>query len=81
MWQVFTRILPAGHPLLVQNRLRIHTVPVFIGVLGGVFAFCATGFVLGPLVLALAIALIDIWRRRMALGAIEEGVNEPRPKK
>ena len=69
------------YPLLVKNSLRIHTVPVFIGVLGGVFAFGATGFVLGPLVLALAMALIDIWRRRMALGAIEEGVNEPRPKK
>ncbi|MEO7706473.1 MAG: AI-2E family transporter, partial [Thermoflexales bacterium] len=69
------------YPLLVKNRLRIHTVPVFISVLGGVFAFGASGFVLGPLVLAVAMALIDIWRRRMALGAIEEGVNEPRTKK
>jgi len=69
------------YPLLVKNRLRIHTVPVFISVLGGVFAFGATGFVLGPLVLAVAMALIDIWRRRMALGEIEEGVNEPCTKK
>ena len=69
------------YPLLVKNRLRIHTVPVFISVLGGVFAFGATGFVLGPLVLAVAMALIDIWRRRMALGEIEEDVNEPRTKK
>ena len=69
------------YPLLVKKRLRIHTVPVFISVLGGVFAFGATGFVLGPLVLAVAMALIDIWHRRMALGDIEEGVNEPRTKK
>ena len=69
------------YPLLVKNRLRIHTVPVFISVLGGVFAFGATGFVLGPLVLAVAMALIGIWRRRMALGDIEEGVNEPRATK
>ena len=69
------------YPLLVKRRLRIHTVPVFISVLGGVFAFGASGFVLGPLVLAVAMALIDIWRRRMALGEIEEGVNEPRTKK
>lgn len=69
------------YPLLVKNKLRIHTVPVFISVLGGVFAFGATGFVLGPLVLAVAMALIDIWRRRMALGGIEESVNEPRTKK
>ncbi len=65
------------YPLLVKNRLRIHTVPVFISVLGGVFVFGATGFVLGPVILAVAIALIDIWRRRMALPDIEEGVNGP----
>jgi len=65
------------YPLLVKNKLRIHTVPVFIAVLGGLFAFGATGVVLGPLILAVALALIDIWRRRMRLGAIEEGVNKP----
>jgi predicted PurR-regulated permease PerM len=64
------------YPLLVKNRLRFHTAPVFISVLGGIFAFGATGFVLGPLVLAVAMALIDIWRRRMALGEIEEGANK-----
>ncbi len=66
------------YPLLVKNKLRMHTVPVFIAVLGGLFAFGATGIVLGPVILAVAIALLDIWRRRMALGEIEQGVNEPR---
>lgn len=65
------------YPILVRNKLRLHTVPVFIAVLGGLFAFGATGVVLGPLILAVAIALIDIWRRRMATGEIVEGVNEP----
>jgi predicted PurR-regulated permease PerM len=65
------------YPVLVKNKLRIHTVPVFIAVLGGLFAFGATGVVLGPLILAVALALADIWRRRMALGGIEEGVNKP----
>jgi predicted PurR-regulated permease PerM len=64
-------------PLLVKNRLRVHTVLVFIAVLGGLFAFGATGAVLGPLILALALALVEIWRRRMAQGAIEEGVKTP----
>lgn len=64
------------YPFLVKNKLRIHTVPVFIAVLGGIFAFGATGVVLGPLILAVALALLDIWRRRMALGEIEEGVNK-----
>lgn len=64
------------YPVLVKNKLRIHTVPVFIAVLGGLFAFGATGVVLGPLILAVALALVDIWRRRMALGEIEDGVNK-----
>ena len=69
------------YPLVVKNKLRIHTVPVFIAVLGGLFAFGATGVVLGPMILAVALALIDIWRRRMALGAIEDGVNKPDEKR
>jgi predicted PurR-regulated permease PerM len=69
------------YPLLVRNRMRLHTVPVFIAVLGGLFAFGATGVVLGPLILAVAIALIDIWRRRMAAGEIVEGVNKPPARK
>jgi predicted PurR-regulated permease PerM len=64
------------YPLLVKNKLRIHTVPVFIAVLGGLLAFGATGVVLGPLILAVALALVDIWRRRMARGEIEDGVNK-----
>lgn len=64
------------YPLLVKGPMRLHTVPVFIAVLGGLFAFGATGIVLGPLILAVALALLDIWQRRMALGEIEDGVNE-----
>ncbi|HVF65711.1 MAG TPA: AI-2E family transporter [Casimicrobiaceae bacterium] len=54
-------------PLVMKGRLHMHTVPVFIAVLGGVFAFGATGFVLGPLIFAVALALVDIWKRRMAV--------------
>jgi predicted PurR-regulated permease PerM len=67
------------YPMLVKNRMRIHTVPVFIAVLGGLFAFGATGVVLGPLILAVALALLDIWRRRMAAGEIETAVNDTTP--
>jgi predicted PurR-regulated permease PerM len=67
------------YPLLVKNRLRMHTVPVFIAVLGGIYAFGATGVVLGPIILVVALALIEIWRRRMASGEIEDAVNEAPP--
>jgi predicted PurR-regulated permease PerM len=64
------------YPLLMKNRLSMHTVPVFIAAVGGLFAFGATGIVLGPLILAVALALLDVWRRRMRLHEIETGVND-----
>jgi predicted PurR-regulated permease PerM len=46
-------------PWLVSGRAPVSTLTVFIGVLGGVAAFGPIGIFLGPLVLALAIALMD----------------------
>src|SRR6185503_18092109 len=45
-------------PWLVSGRADVGTLTVFIGVLGGVGAFGPIGVFLGPLVLALAIALV-----------------------
>lgn len=68
------------YPLLMKNKLQMHTVPVFIAAMGGLFAFGATGIVLGPLVLAIAIALLDVWQRRMRLHEVEMGVNDDSPR-
>lgn len=45
-------------PMLVSGRASVSTLTVFIGVLGGISAFGAIGLFLGPVVLALIIALI-----------------------
>jgi len=45
-------------PWLVSGRANVGTLTVFIGVLGGLAAFGAIGLFLGPVVLALIIALI-----------------------
>jgi len=45
-------------PWLVSGRAQIDALTVFLGVLGGVAAFGPIGIILGPLVLALAIALV-----------------------
>lgn len=52
------------YPVLVGKRLRLHTVPVFIAIVGGLVVFGASGVVLGPVVLAITIALLNVWRRR-----------------
>ena len=58
LWGVFvTTIDNFLRPWLVSGRADVGTLTVFLGVLGGVSAFGPIGVILGPLVLATAIAL------------------------
>jgi len=57
-WGTFITIIDNFvRPMLASSRAQVHTLTVFIGVIGGVSAFGMIGFVLGPLVLALSIAI------------------------
>ena len=62
------------YPFLVGNRLRLHTLLVFFAILGGVYVFGASGLILGPVTLAVTLALVDIWRRRTAEGRAAEDI-------
>ncbi len=64
------------YPLLVRTRMRLHTLPVFFAILGGISLFGAAGVVVGPLILSVADALIDIWRRRTAHGRAADAAVE-----
>ncbi len=48
-------------PILVGNRLKLHTVLVFISVVGGLMLFGPPGLILGPLTLTVTMALLEIW--------------------
>jgi predicted PurR-regulated permease PerM len=52
------------YPVLVGTRLHMHTIPIFISILGGIWLFGLPGVVLGPIVFAIAESLLQIWRRR-----------------
>jgi predicted PurR-regulated permease PerM len=52
------------YPVLVGKNLHFHTLVIFFAVLGGVAAFGVSGLVIGPVIVALADALFDIWDRR-----------------
>jgi predicted PurR-regulated permease PerM len=56
-------------PLFISGRAQISTLPIFFGVLGGLAAFGPIGMFLGPLLVALALAL---------LGFAEEATKEAR---
>lgn len=60
------------YPYLVGNRLRLHTVPTFFSVLGGIGLFGLSGLILGPMALAVTIALIDVWWHRTEKGHAAE---------
>lgn len=46
-------------PMLISGRAKISTLAVFIGVLGGIPAFGSIGVIAGPVVLSLALALVE----------------------
>ncbi len=64
-------------PLLVSGRAQLNGLLVFISLLGGVFAFGALGLVLGPILVALADAVLEVYaakqtRERLAAAATPE---------
>ena len=48
-------------PVLVGNRLKLHTVLAFISVVGGLMWFGPSGLILGPVVLTITCVLLEIW--------------------
>jgi predicted PurR-regulated permease PerM len=52
------------YPILVGKETRLHTVPVFIAIIGGLFVFGAPGLVVGPVIFAVTLACLDVLRRR-----------------
>ena len=49
-------------PKLVGGRTRLHELLIFFAVLGGLQVFGVLGIVLGPVVLALAMSLLEVFR-------------------
>jgi predicted PurR-regulated permease PerM len=54
------------YPILVGTKMQLHTVPIFLAMLGGVWFFGVSGLVLGPIAFIVTDALVLIWRRRTA---------------
>lgn len=52
------------YPILVGTQLRLHSVPIFLAMLGGVLFFGVIGLILGPITFSAAESLILIWRKR-----------------
>jgi predicted PurR-regulated permease PerM len=64
------------YPYLVGHRMRLHTLLVFFAMIGGLILLGASGIVLGPVILVITLALVDVWRRRTIAGRPAEARGE-----
>ncbi|MCS3726046.1 AI-2E family transporter [Bradyrhizobium betae] len=55
------------YPMLVGRKLRMHTMLSFIAVVGGLVFMGTPGVVLGPLLLAVTLTLLQVWRGRATI--------------
>ncbi len=66
-------------PILVGNRLQLHTVLAFISVVGGIIVFGPAGLILGPVALTITTVLLEIWPkqdvRAAAISADSEAIS------
>jgi predicted PurR-regulated permease PerM len=54
------------YPTLVGNRLKLHTLLALVASFGGLIVFGASGLILGPAVITVTIALLDILNKRLS---------------
>lgn len=66
------------YPILVGNRLKLHTVPALIGLIGGIILFGAPGLVLGPAVIVVTLVLVEILKKHFRSDVIRHDELSPR---
>ena len=49
---------------IAGERMRLNEVPTLIAFLGGLALFGPSGMVLGPAILAVTVAMLEVWHRR-----------------
>lgn len=55
-------------PVLLGDRLKLHTIVAFISVVGGLMLLGPSGLMLGPVALTITAELLEDWRERARVG-------------
>jgi predicted PurR-regulated permease PerM len=66
-------------PLLMESHMRLHTLLVFFSIVGGISYFGLAGLFLGPLVFAIALAFIDLYKERNLIRRAPNRMPSPAP--
>jgi predicted PurR-regulated permease PerM len=51
------------YPMLVGQRLKMHTLVAFVSIVGGLIVFGPSGLILGPVVFTVTRLLLEVWKR------------------
>lgn len=62
---------------LAGERMQLHAVPALIAYVGGIAVFGASGMVLGPAILAVTVAVLEVWHYRAAGTEAPDSVTQP----
>ena len=49
-------------PYLISGKTELHNLFLFLGILGGINAFGLLGLILGPMIIALCVSILEIYR-------------------
>ncbi|MEZ5357350.1 MAG: AI-2E family transporter [Candidatus Zixiibacteriota bacterium] len=63
-------------PLMVSGKTGMHTMLLFISILGGIYVFGLLGIVLGPFIAAVFVTIFDVFRLRLTENGIAESSEE-----
>jgi predicted PurR-regulated permease PerM len=65
-WGAFTAVVVDYllYAKLAGDRMRMHPVPALLAFLGGLAIFGLSGMILGPAIVAMTAAMLDLWRER-----------------
>lgn len=57
-------------PAFVSKKTRMHPLLVLIGMIGGLFLFGILGFIIGPLIIAYVLIILEIYRLKKTSGIL-----------
>ncbi|MAH03489.1 hypothetical protein CMI39_01740 [Candidatus Pacearchaeota archaeon] len=61
-------------PAFVYQKTRMHPLLVLVGMIGGLFLFGILGFILGPLIIAYVLILLEIYRGNKSSGIFKSSL-------
>jgi predicted PurR-regulated permease PerM len=71
VWGVVTSVVVDTllYTRLAGDRMRLHPIPTLLAFVGGLFVFGPSGVILGPGILAVTVAVLEVWHSRVVGGS------------